>query len=71
MEDVIEDCKHSRHLLIAVLVLLAEHVVHKVKVQFEQLYFRGCLIGNHIDDGLQVEDLGEDASLPNISTNLL
>ena len=39
VEDEIEDGEHRRNLLIAVLVLLAEHVVHVVEVELEQFLF--------------------------------
>ena len=71
IEDEIEYGEHGRHFLIAILVLLAEHVVHIVEVELEQFDFAGGFVGRHVDDRLEVEDLGEDAALASIRTCFL
>ena len=57
IEDKVKNGQHSGDFLIAVLVLLAEDVVHIVEVKLKQFDFAGRFIWRYIDDGLQVEDL--------------
>ena len=52
-------------------MLLAEHVVHIVEVELEQFSFAGRFVGSHVDDRLEVEDLGEDAALARIRPGFL
>ena len=63
VEDVVEDGQHGGHLLIAVLVLLAESVVHVVKVQSQQLNLAWRLIWSQVYNRFQVEDFGQHSSL--------
>ena len=71
IEDKVKNGQHSGDFLIAVLVLLAEDVVHIVEVKLKQFDFVGRFVWRYIDDGLQVEDLCEYASFTCICTSLL
>lgn len=71
VEDEVQNGEHRRHFLVAVLVLLAEHVVHVVEVQLEKLNLAGRFVGRHVDDGLEVEDFRKHSALAGICACLL
>ena len=50
VEYKVEDSKHRRYLLVAILMFLAERVVHVVKVQLEKFDFARRFVWCDIDD---------------------
>ena len=50
VEYKVEDSKHRRYLLVAILMFLAERVVHVVKVQLEKFDFAWRFVWCDIDD---------------------
>ena len=50
VEYEVEDGKHRRYLLVAILMFLAEHVVHVVEVKLEKFDFAWRFVWCDIDD---------------------
>ena len=59
---MVYDGEHSRRLLVAELILLAEIVIHVIEVQLEHFDLWWWLSGSHVEDGLKLEDLGKGSS---------
>ena len=71
VEDKVEDGEHRGNFLVAILMLLAEHIVHVMEVKLEKFDFAWGFVWRDIDDRFEIEDLGEDAALTCIRASFL